>query len=234
MTHAELLAAGYRVSGTVHARLARFVELLQQENRRINLTAIRGEAETWSVHVCDSLALLPLIHEGRSRTLVDLGTGGGLPGVPLACACPDLVVTLVDATQKKLTAVGRIVQALALKNVRFAWGRAEVLAHDPAYREQFDAATARALAELRVLVEYGAGFVRPGGVGWFFKTRRRCESEVPAAQQAARACAMEFTALWPYYVPPRRSERIIAIYRKLEPLRASLPRRTGRPAKRPM
>ena len=170
MTHAELLAAGYDVGAASYERLARYVSLLLAENRRVNLTSVDNQQDVWVAHVCDSLVLLPLIKAAGAQSLLDLGTGGGLPGLPLACVCGGLQVTLLEATRKKLAAVERIAGALRLENVRFAWGRAETLAHDAAYRERFDAVTSRAVAELRVLVEYASGFVRVGGQCWFFKT----------------------------------------------------------------
>ena len=234
MTHADLVAAGYDVDAAAHARLQKFIHALLEENRRLNLTAIRDEHEAWVAHVCDSLSLLPLMRAARLRALLDLGTGGGLPGVPLACVCPAVQVTVLDATRKKLAAVERIVATVGLDNVSFVWGRAEALAHDPAYREQFDAASARAVAELRILVEYAAGFVRPGGVAWFFKTRLGLDDEIGEASAAARTCALELVETHPYCLPGTDVERVILDYRKRGPLPSDLPRRAGRPRKRPL
>ena len=233
MTRAELAAAGYDVDEPAHAQLDRFVALLLEENRRLNLTSIRDARQAWVTHVCDSLALVPLVRAGCVDGLLDLGSGGGVPGVPLACVCSDLHVTLVDSTRKKLAAVERIVTELGLANVEYAVGRAETLAHQPACRERFDAVTARAVAELRVLLEYAAGFVRPGGWCWFFKTRAACAGEVQAAQRAAQTCALEFVEARPYALPERGGRRVIVVYRKRDPLRADLPRSAGRPSKRP-
>lgn len=234
MTHAELTAAGFDVPAAAHERLARFVALLLAENRRVNLTAVRDAAGVWRVHVCDSLALLPLVRETTPRSLLDLGSGGGLPGVPLACVRPRLGVTLLDATRKKLAAVERIVWGMGLRNVSFAWGRAETLARDLAYRERFDAVAARAVAELRVLVEYAAGFIRPGGWAWFLKTADTCESEMAAAQAAATACALGCEGVRTYRRPGCEAEHVIVVYRKLGPLSPDLPRPPGRASKRPL
>jgi 16S rRNA (guanine527-N7)-methyltransferase len=234
MTHAELLAAGFEVDAGAHARLARYVELLLEHNRRVNLTAIRAVEEAWRVHICDSLALLPLVRAAGPRKLLDLGTGGGLPGVPVACVCADVQVTLVDATRKKLAAVERMVADLGLANVRCVWGRAERLAHEPALREQFDAVMARAFAELRVLVECAAGFVRRAGWCWFFKTAGAAAEEVAAAEPAATRCALEFVENRAYRLPADVAERVIVVYRKMGVLAADLPRGPGRPAKRPL
>ncbi|MFQ5806979.1 MAG: 16S rRNA (guanine(527)-N(7))-methyltransferase RsmG, partial [Phycisphaerae bacterium] len=190
MTRDELAAAGFEVGPAAHARLSRFVELLLRENRRVNLTAIRTSEDVWRLHVCESLALLPLISGLRPRRLLDLGTGGGIPGIPLACVCKGLDVTLLDATRKKLEAVARIVSGLGLQRVRTLWGRAETLAHDAAYRETFDVVTARAVAALPALVEYAAGFVRPGGQCWFAKPPEAATRELKVAQRAAGQCGL--------------------------------------------
>lgn len=213
MTRVQLRAAGCDVSAAAYVRLEHFVAGLLEENRRVNLVSAASAKQVWPVHICDSLALLPFVQERSIRTLLDLGSGGGLPGVPLACVCPTIQVTLLDATRKKLAAVERIVAAVGLTNVRCAWGRAEMLAHDPAYREQFDAVTARAVAELPELVELAAGFLRPGGSAWFFKTQAAGATEVAAAQGAASACALEHVESLPYRVPHSRSERVIEIGR---------------------
>ena len=170
MTQRELLAAGFDVSNAAHARLSRFVELLLEENECVNLTAVRDEAEVWRGHICDSLMLLPVVRAHAVTRLLDLGTGGGLPGLPLACVSTRVDVTLVDATRKKVAAVRRIISTLALENARAVWGRSELLAHIASFREQYDAITARAVATLPVIIEYAAGFVRPGGHCWFFKS----------------------------------------------------------------
>jgi len=234
MTHAELTAAGYDVDAATYARLQRFVALLLEENRRLNLTSLRDEPDVWRAHVCDSLALVPLVRERRPRRLLDLGTGGGLPGVPLACVCRDLHVTLLDATRKKLAAVERIVAGVGLSNVEFAWGRAETLARQTQFRERYEAVTARAVAELRVLIECTSGFVRPHGAAWFFKTPKACVAEVPGAEQAARTCHMAYAGAHSYRLPGEKTDRVIATYQKLAPLPADLPRPPGRARKRPL
>ena len=228
MTHAELLAAGFEIDAAAYERLRRFVERLRRENRRLNLLSPRAAAEIWPAHVCDSLALLPLVRPSQPTRLLDLGTGGGLPGVPLACADPLLHVTLLDATRKKVDAVGRICSELGFENVATIWGRAETLAHDPTYRESFDLVTARALAPLAALLEYAAGFARPGGHCHFFKSCQAAAQEREAARAAADACEMAYERTVVYRLPAGHGERAIVTYMKQRPLRADLPGPPGR------
>ncbi|HUU97161.1 MAG TPA: 16S rRNA (guanine(527)-N(7))-methyltransferase RsmG [Phycisphaerae bacterium] len=228
MTHAELLAAGFEIDAAAYERLRRFVERLLRENRRLNLLSPRAAAEIWPAHVCDSLALLPLVRPSQPARLLDLGTGGGLPGVPLACADALLHVTLLDATRKKVEAVRRICSELGFENVATIWGRAETLAHDPTYRESFDLVTARALAPLPALLEYAAGFVRPGGRCHFFKSCQAAAKQREAARAAADACEMAYDQTITYSLPAGHGERAIVTYIKQGPLRDDLPRSPGR------
>lgn len=233
MTPEKLAAAGFPLPPAVCERLARFVELLLRENRHINLTAIRTAADVWRLHVCESLALLPLVDELRPRRLLDLGTGGGLPGVPLACVLAELEVTLLDATRRKLRAVERMVAGLGLTNVRTLWGRAETLAHDVARRERFDVVAARAVAALPTLIEYAAGFVRVGGQCWFPKPVAAADAEVAAARNAAQRCHVVHVRTEQFTLPGG-ARRALVIYRKSGPLSADLPRAPGQPARRPL
>ncbi len=234
MTQQELAAAGYDISAAAHARLAKFVHALLAENQSLNLTAARDAVEVWRGHVCDSLALAVWITKHDVARLLDLGSGGGLPGLPLACRCETLDVTLLDATRKKVAALQRIIQAVGLGHVRAVWGRAETLAHDPAHRERYDAVAARAVATLPVLIEYAAGFVRPGGHAWFFKSQATAETEAAQAESAAHACNLAPSDSLRYRLPGETTDRIILGYRKMDALPPDLPRRPGRAKKRPL
>lgn len=227
MTHAELAAAGVDIDQPAYDRLARFVALLLEENRKLNLTAIRQPERAWLLHVCDSLALLPLLRDRPPANLLDLGSGGGIPGIPLACVLPDLPITLLDATQKKLHAVQRIADTLGLTHVTTLWGRAEKLAHDRHYRERFDRVVARAVAPLPALVEYACGFVRVGGQCWFMKTPAALADEVPAAANAASICGLKPGQHLEYGLSNAGGPRVVLVYDKIHPLRASMPRAQG-------
>ena len=233
MTLAELRELGLPIHADAHARLTTFVERLLSENEHINLTAVRDADDAWLVHVCESLTLLALLDEQQPSSLLDLGTGGGVPGLPLACARPELPVTLLDATRKKVEAADRIAGAIGLQNVKCIWGRAELQAHHPALREQFDVVVSRAVARLPLLVEFAAGFVRVGGRCLFFKTPGAMESEAREAAAALRACRLKFERAMSYSLGSH-GERLIAIYRKTAPLPPNLPRPPGHAKKKPL
>jgi 16S rRNA (guanine527-N7)-methyltransferase len=234
LTQEELAAAGFPLEAAAHARLTRYVELLLEENRRLNLVSARSIESIWPLHVCDSLSLQPLIDAARSASLADLGSGAGLPGAVVACARPGVVVTLIDATRKKTAAVQRICRAAGLVNVEVRWGRAEELAHDRRLRERFDAVTARAVGALPVLGEWAAGYVRPGGFGWFFKSLHAAEAEIAEAAAAAECCGWRFLEARAYELPPPHGRRCHVVYARTAPLPRGLPRPTAQIARGPL
>jgi 16S rRNA (guanine527-N7)-methyltransferase len=137
--------------------LLAYLALLDRWNRTYNLTAIRDPREMVGKHLLDSLAMHPYIASGGS--LADLGTGAGLPGIPLALAKPALQVTLVESNGKKARFLREAVRTLGLANARVAESRAEALNEPGAY----DAITARALATLPLIIELGGHLLKPGG-----------------------------------------------------------------------
>ena len=233
MTQAELAAAGCDFGRRAHARLARFVELLLQENTKLNLTAIRDAVNVWPLHICDSLAIAPLIESAGAKRIIDLGSGGGVPGIPLACVNPNLEVMLLDSTRKKVAALERITAKIDLPNVSTRWGRAETLAHQPDLRESFDGLTARAVAALPLLIEYAAGFIRAGGRCWFSKSCG-ARDEIAAAAGAATACRLRLINSHRYSLPGGHGERQILEYEKTAPAPAAIPRQSGLASGRPL
>ncbi|MDX2198401.1 MAG: 16S rRNA (guanine(527)-N(7))-methyltransferase RsmG [Phycisphaerae bacterium] len=234
MTVAELAQAGHVVSDAEHALLAQFIELLLRENEKLNLTAIRDVETAWAKHICDSLAVLPLIDALEARTIVDLGSGGGLPGVPIACLRPKLNVTLVDSTAKKVAAVERIVSELKLRNVRLIAERAEVLAHQPPHRERYDAVLARAVGTLDMLLEWASGFCKVEGQCWLYKSIEAAEVETERAETVAARCALDYDDTYVYTLPAGHGDRAIVIYSKVEPLPRDLPRPPWQAKKKPL
>lgn len=234
MTFEELVGAGYPVRQDAYERLAHFVALLEEENRNLNLTGIREQRAVWELHVCDSLSLVPLCGGTVPSRLLDLGTGGGIPGIPLACVWPECEITLLDATRKKLLATERIVGKIGLSNVQSLWGRAEALAHEAEYRERYDVVAARAVGPLPTVVEYSAGFVRRGGQCWFEKSVAAARRESEEARRAAGACGLQFVRIHQYRLPADHGERAVVVYEKRSLLRRDLPRQQGLPKRKPL
>ncbi len=143
-------------------RQQQYLDLVIEKNKSMNLTAITDRQDAQVRHTEDSLALLSRF-DWRGKSVIDVGAGGGFPGIPLAIACPEARLTLLDATGKKVAFLAEAARALALTNVTALHGRAEELAQQPDYREQYDVCVSRGVARLAVLVELCLPFVKGGG-----------------------------------------------------------------------
>jgi len=135
--------------------------LLLEWNEKINLTAITDPHEIMVKHFADSLSLAPFLQEGK--TLIDVGTGAGFPGLPLKIALPNLNVTLLDSLNKRLVFVNEVITALGLTGIATIHSRAEDGARKD-LREKFDYSTARAVSRLSILAEYCLPYVKVGGL----------------------------------------------------------------------
>lgn len=161
------------------AQLERFGRLLLEKNQVMNLTAITDPKDVATLHMLDCAALLSC-GDFRGKTLIDVGTGAGFPGVPLKILEPTLTVTLLDALGKRVDWLNETCHALGLEGIAAVHGRAEEAGREARLRERFDFASARAVAELRVLCELCLPFVRPGG---FFLAMKGtdCQQELDRA-----------------------------------------------------
>ncbi len=176
-----------------------YLALLQRWNATYNLTAVREPRQMVTLHLLDSLAIAA--HTGGISRLADLGTGAGLPGIPLAIARPDLQVTLVESNGKKARFLREAVRQLGLGNARVAESRAEALDEPGAY----DAITARALATLAQIIAAGGHLVAPGGRLLAMKGQR------PDAELAALPADWQLQAMHRLQVPGLDAERHLAV-----------------------
>ena len=135
------------------------VGLLLEWNKKINLISRRDEESIWSAHILHSLSILFKLQIPHGAVVLDLGTGGGLPGLPLKIARPDLQLTLLDSTQKKINVVREIAGSMKLENLNAVWGRAEELGRQSLYAQKFDLVVARAVASLKDLVQWSLPFL---------------------------------------------------------------------------
>jgi 16S rRNA (guanine527-N7)-methyltransferase len=163
----HLQAIGVEITDEQLQLLAAYLHLMLETNKQFNLTAIREPEEAWKRHIIDSLTLVPgLIEWPENSTLIDVGTGGGLPGIPIAIAIPKLKVTLLETTGKKANFCKRVAEELGLKNIVVINNRAETLGQNKLYREQFDMAVSRAVGPMRILLEFMLPLVKVGG--WMY------------------------------------------------------------------
>lgn len=215
-----------RVPAEAPAQLARYGQLLLEKNQVMNLTAIREPEGVARLHMLDCAALLHYA-DLSGKTLIDVGTGAGFPGLVLKILVPSLEVTLLDSLGKRVTWLNELIGDLGLRGVRAVHARAEEAAAKPPYRDGFDVATARAVAELRLLAELCLPMVKPGGCFLSMKAEH-CEEEVQHAEDAVRTLggALEQPRL--YDIPGTDVRRAVVVSRKLRPTPKGYPRRWGR------
>ncbi len=214
--------------------LADYVDRLLEANRRMNLTAAREPAAAWRRLILDSLTLVPGLEpvEAGAR-LIDVGTGGGIPGVPLAIARPDVHVTLLDATGKKVRFLEQCIEALPLANATAIQGRAEELGRDPAHRGRYDLATARAVGPVAEVLEYRLPLVRVGGRVLAMKASQ-AERELGEAGDALAILGAGEVQLVEAYPPAFGQELVVISIVKERPTPEGYPRRPGVPRQSPL
>ena len=139
--------------------LARYADLLLEWNKKINLISRKDEANIWTAHLFHAVSPLLFLKLPADATVLDLGTGGGLPGIPIKILQPELCITLLDSTKKKIDAVTDMVQQMELANVRTVWRRAEELAQTEEYCHTVDIVIARAVAPIKDLVKWSLPFL---------------------------------------------------------------------------
>jgi 16S rRNA (guanine527-N7)-methyltransferase len=150
------------ISNEQMALLERYVTALLRWNKQLNLVSRNDEENIWQKHILHSVSLLFKVDVPQQARMLDLGTGGGLPGIPIKILRPDLQVTLLDATRKKIGALQSIVEELQL-TLGVVCGRAEDLSSDPSFKRQFELVVARAVAELKDLVSWSRPFLHASG-----------------------------------------------------------------------
>ncbi len=215
-------------------RLARFHELLARGNERMNLVGNAEFEDALDRHYADSLAPLALGLFAPGARVIDVGSGAGFPGIPLAVARPDLQVTLLDALQKRVVFLQEAAQALGLDNVRVLHARAEDAARLEDQRERYDVAVSRAVASLPVLMELMLPFVRVGGQAVCYKGPA-ARGELAAAAGAARLLGGGAPRALAVPFPCRPDwERLAVVCLKAEKTVRQYPRKAGMPARSPL
>lgn len=214
-------AATADLPGEQRSQLEDYLSELDRWNRRTNLTAV-PTADRWQRHVVEALHLARTLRISAGAALIDVGSGPGIPGLVIAVARPDVRVTLLDSDAHKTGFLTHVAGVLGLATAVVVTRRAEEAAHDPAFREQFDIATARALAPPAVLCELTLPFVRVGG------TAAALVTDAPAVARAAAAAAEQLGGGDPEARPG------VVLVPKSSPTPSRYPRRPGVPARRPL
>ena len=184
-------------------------------------------------HFLDSLTVLKVLSAHSARHVIDVGTGAGFPGLPLKIVLPELQLTLVEATGKKVTFCQAVVDELGLKGVTLIKARAEELGQDPAHRERYGFALARAVAEMPVLAEYLLPFLHPGG-GAVAQKGEGADAEAQAAKGAIERLGGVLGHVIPITLPGIPELRHLVVMKKVSRTSPIYPRRPGVPSKTPL
>jgi 16S rRNA (guanine527-N7)-methyltransferase len=215
-------------------QLARYLDLLLEANETTNLTAIRERDAAWSRLIVDSLTALPGLDPlPAGGKVIDLGTGGGLPGIPLAVARPDLPFTMLDSTAKKVRLLEQFIETLELSNATPLQGRAEALGQDTAHRAHYDIAISRAIGDMRAVLEYSLPLVKVGGRVLAMKGPR-LESELEAAGDALDVLGAGELQIVDAYPETFDNDLVIASIVKARPTPEQYPRNASRMRQRPL
>lgn len=225
MTAYELLVSGleqmiHKASPQAVDKLLRFCDLLLEKNKVMNLTAVTDPREVVTRHFLDCASLAPYI--GNGQTVLDVGTGAGFPGLPLAILCPGAQFTLLDAQRKRVDFLIEVAEALEIPNVMPVHARAEEFAL--LHRASFDIAVSRAVADLRVLCELALPMVKKGGAFYAMKAAD-CVDEVGSAAHAFTVLGAPAAEMLRYIVPHDGVERVLVRLQKTGDTPDKYPRR---------
>ncbi len=212
-------------------KIKAFMDLLRRENQRHNLVSRKSLEEEIHKHVEDSLQLNQYM-DISGRSLVDIGSGAGFPGMILAISRPQCQVTLVESDRKKAQFLAQVVDELQLANVLVAGERAEVLGHKEGFRESFQLCSSRAVAALNVLLELALPLLQVGGQAVFWKGRNY-QQELDRAQNALNTLGASVAGIYQYTLTQDR-DRVLLLVEKSNATPVKYPRRPGIPAKRPL
>ncbi len=206
---------------------------LVEWNKRINLTRITDYEDVQLKHFLDSLTVLSAVRLTDGLRVIDVGTGAGIPGIPLKIVSPGIKLTLLEATGKKAAFLEHIINRLGLDGVELVTGRAEELGHDAAYREKFGLVLSRAVAPLPAAVELTLPFCELGGLCIALK-KGDIKEEIQRSLRAIDAMGGRIREVKPLALEGLNDTRYLVIIEKLKPTPPQYPRRPGLPVKRPV
>ena len=230
---ARAAEAGIPLTAEQIGQFSVYHEMLLDWNTRMNLTALTAPEDVAVKHIIDSLTAYDAALFDGARTLIDVGTGAGLPGIPLAVYAPHLTVTLLDSLNKRVRFLTEVTAAMGLQNVRCIHARAEEAARTAEHRAAYDIAVSRAVARLPVLLEYTLPFVRVGGTLLALKGRAYAEEQKEARRAAGVLGGGRITAR-PVHLPGLDDVRAILTVTKERQTPAAYPRGGGAPTRRPL
>ena len=211
----------------------KYYELLIEWNKVMNLTAITEYEEVVDKHFIDSLSIEKAVDLNIIEKVIDVGTGAGFPGIPLKIVYPHLKITLLDSLNKRINFLNVVISKLKLENIEAIHGRAEDIAKDKKYREQFDISVSRAVANLSTLSEYSLPFVKVGGLFISYKAEK-ADEEIKNAEKAVSVLGGKIEKIIKFQLPETDIGRTLVKINKIKITAKKYPRKAGLPSKEPL
>lgn len=211
----------------------KYKDLLIEWNEKINLTAITDEKEVMIKHFLDSLCCMTLPFIKENDKVIDVGTGAGFPGIPINIYYPNVELTLLDSLNKRIKFLQEVCENVGLKSVDFQHGRAEDFGQNKNFREKYDVAVARAVAQLNVLCEYCLPFVKVGG---YFVCQKgpNIDEEMKTSKKAIEVLGGRFVEKKDIKLPFSDITHNIVVIEKIKKTPTKYPRKAGTPTKKPL
>ena len=222
-----------QLSETQVEQFMKYKTLLQEWNKKMNLTAITEDREVITKHFLDCMTINKALNMSEQKTVIDIGTGAGFPGLVIKIAFPHLKVTLVDALKKRLTFLETVINELGLTDIECVHSRAEDLGKNKQYREGFDICASRAVANLAVLSEYTLPFVKVDGYLIALKGQK-LDEELEQGQKAIKILGGQLEEVVHTGVPFTDLDHKIAKIKKVKSTDTKYPRKAGEPTKAPL
>lgn len=214
-------------------QLKQYYEMLVEKNKVMNLTAITEWDEVVDKHFIDSISLMKAVNLDGKKSVLDLGTGAGFPGIPLKIVFPELKITLLDSLNKRILFLQEVIEKLELQEIEALHGRAEDYAKKPEYREQYDYCVSRAVANLTTLSEYCLPYVKVGGKFISYKSGK-VKEELAGIKKAMFLLGGKVEEVISFSLPETEIERDFVVIRKEKTTPKKYPRKAGLPGKEPL
>ena len=217
----------------IDSKFALYKDLLKEWNKKINITSIEDDEEIYIKHFIDSVLLLNENNINEKKTVIDVGTGGGFPGLPLKIVNDNYKITLLDSLKKRIDFLSQVTKALDLSDVNLIHERAEDYGQNKEIRECYDICVSRAVAPLNVLSEYCIPFVKVGGYFAAYKSDN-ISQEISNSDNAIKKLGGKIKEIKEISIPATDIIRKIVIIEKIEPTNTRYPRKAGKPSKDPL
>ena len=210
-----------------------FYEFLVEKNKVMNLTGITDFQEVLVKHFLDSLSCVKALDMKKIKSIIDVGTGAGFPGVPLKIAFPHLEACLLDSLKKRVNFLEETFRLLDLEDIKAVHGRAEEYARNKDYRESFDLCVSRAVSNLATLAEYCLPYVKKGGYFISYKSGA-VKEEARQAEKAVKVLGGKIKDIIYFSLPDSEIQRSLVVIEKISRCPGRYPRKAGTPQKEPI